>query len=253
MIPSLILCAALVVAPPAESSLRDELVAEAVEHFGAQRYQAAIEGFERAYELEHQAVDLYNIGRVYEEFGKVEKAREHYERFLARPNLTETERSEGQARLAALPDPEVAPAPPAPQEPTSRRERRRQRRQSNKDRDPRRTNGVVIAGSTFIPLGVLSLASGTAVGITAIRNIDNARASATPEVPIEQTPHYRLARRSAIVADALLIGGGVVAAAGIVMVAAGLERKPRRKKRRRRNVEVVAAPAGAGFEVEVRF
>lgn len=253
MITTLILSVALAAAPKAQRLEREVAVEQAVEHFGAQRYEEAIESFELAYELEHQAVDLYNIGRVYEELGDTEKAREYYERFLSRSDLNESERSEGEARVAALPAPIVAPAPPPPQEPTTRKERRRLRRKAKAEDKPGRNNPVVIAGSTFIPLGVLSLASGTALGITAIRNVDNARASATDEIPIEQTPHYRLARREAIIADALLIGGGVVAAAGIVMVAAGLDRKPRRKKRRRRNVEVVAAPAGAGFEVEVRF
>lgn len=249
MSPSLVLFLALV-GQPSDDVSRDDVVAQAVERFEAEDYEGAIEAFGRAYALEHQPMDLYNIGRVYEEMGRPERARRYYERFLAQPELTAEERAEGEQRLAALPEPQVAPAgAPVPED-------RPRRRWGDRDRDESSHHWATVTGSVLLPAGVVTLVAGTAVAGTAMRNARNAQLSADEQTPYQQTPHYALARRQAITSDVLLATGGVLAASGITALVVGLtkdKRSERRAQEGRPQREVAIAPAGAGLRLNVRF
>ncbi len=80
----------------------DAIVAQAVEHYGAQRYEQAIELFERAYAMQPQPELIYNIGRIYERSVQREQAVEQYERFLGLPNTTADLRARAATSLEAL-------------------------------------------------------------------------------------------------------------------------------------------------------
>jgi len=253
---SLLLTLALAGDPSAEAPDRDELVAEAVECFEHEDYACSTKAFAKAYALNKMPVDLYNIARVYEESGQPDRARRYYERFLEDPSLGKEHRAQGEARLAALPEPEADDAdevdeatgaaasvtkptlpPPAPARPGRR---------------------AVIAGATLLPVGVVSLIAGTGLAVAASRNADNAEISATPEQPATETPHYAMARRQAISSDVLLGVGGVMTAASVAVLVVGLRRAGGTGRRARRDSaanepRVAIAPQGAGVRLHVRF
>lgn len=246
MSPSILLLAALAGQPrPSDGPTRNELVAEAVECFRADDHQGAIDAFERAYALDQRAVDLFNIGRIYEEMGRPQKARAYYRRFLADPSLTAEERREGKERIAALPPPPRAVAEPdaAPTELAP----------SHADRP----HWTIITGATLLPVGGVALLSGGILAHSAMNNARNAEKSASDQTPAESTPHYTMARRQAVSADVLLAIGGTLAATGATMLTVGLVRRrgPRNERRRERGerAKVAVAPLGAGLRLDVRF
>ncbi len=244
---TLTLLGQLAMASPAAPSLgREELVAIAVERFEHEDYDGAIAAFEHAHDLDHKAVDLFNIGRVYEQSGEPAQAREYYQRFLSRPELTSTEREQGEERLAALPAPVVqAPAKDPLQD--------KRRRPRGKRKHKRKVAPAVVAGATMLPLGVASLVTGAVLASTAARNANNGVQSADPQTPADQTPHFELAQREALAADILLGAGGALAAAGIVTLVAGKVRAKKRRRARDRSAKIDVRPAGAGLQIAVQF
>ena len=263
MIGSILLSTLLGAAAPEPASSapanRNDAVAAAVAAYAEGDHKRALEAFEHAYRLEHRPVDLYNIGRIYEELGKPERARGYYKRFLNKPGLTDEERTKGQERLAALPQPKRSPAtaPPPDRDRGDDVKHGKRRRRGADDKKIRRAHWATITGAVLTPIGVASLATGTALALTAIRNARNAETEADEQTPADSTPHYALARRQAIAADALLVSGVIVTATGIIMVAVGVDaqRRHKSKKRRRdrRRARVSAGPTGPGFHVSVQF
>jgi len=229
-------------AGPKATPTRDDLIAHAVERFDADDFDGALRDFEAAYLLEHRPVDLFNIGRVHEAAGRPQQARSYYQRFLAFAELSAAERKTGEERLASL------PPPPAKVVPTGKDRSARRATHRDRDREPRVARWAAATGGTLIPIGLGGLAAGTTLAIAAERNAENARKSSDAATPIEETPHYRLAKKEALAADILLIAGGVLTATGIVVILAGADRKQARAQRR-----VSASPAGAGMSVRVRF
>jgi len=250
MSPSILLLAVLSSSPrPYDEPTRDDLVAEAIERFAAADHRGAIEAFERAHALEHRPVDLYNIGRIYEDTGELQRAREYYQRFLSAPELTPEEREEGEARLRSLPpapEPEPEPASPPSADVAA----------ASSASPSSRWRGPMIAGATLLPIGVLGLLGGGIMGSNALDDAREAKELATPEVPLDTSPQFIEARQRAVTADLLMGLGGAVAVTGATVLAVGLVRRHRARGKageERPPVEVAVAPLGAGLRLHVRF
>jgi len=234
--PSLPLLAATVVvtAPdgvPGPDGDPEALSAEAVEHFQAKEYDAAVDLFEQAYAIDPQPNYLFNIGRVYEEKGDLENAVVYYQRFVGQSGVDLEARQSATERLKVLREAlaqmkadEDAKDPgddkdPPPDEivPPDKIEDGDADEQAEKRKKILRITGYSLlgAGGGLVIVGAIfgGIASGT---------VDDA--DADPFVDRKAALRDR-ARRQARTADALFITGGVVATAGLVLVLSTLGRK----------------------------
>ncbi len=87
---------------PEEQSNADALIQQAVEHYGAQRYQEAADSFRQAYEILKEPELLFNVARCYEKMANAKEALDWYERFLAAPNTTTELRTRALNSIAQL-------------------------------------------------------------------------------------------------------------------------------------------------------
>lgn len=65
----------------------ESLTEQASQKFRDKEYDAAVALFEQAYALNPEPNILFNIGRIYEEAGKLEDAIVYYERFVTDPQV----------------------------------------------------------------------------------------------------------------------------------------------------------------------
>lgn len=109
----LVACACVPVAASAQEEPPDPRVAEAMERFDDARalfdrgdHRAALVEMQRVYELlegeANQFVVLYNLGRVYEELHRYDRAIEHYRGYLEAAGPDAEDRENAQASLSAL-------------------------------------------------------------------------------------------------------------------------------------------------------
>lgn len=87
---------------PKQQKHSDTLVKEAVEHYGARRYEEAVKLFKQAYEIEQEPELLYNIARSYERLSRHKEAVEWYQRFLDVPGTTSELRTRARANIEML-------------------------------------------------------------------------------------------------------------------------------------------------------
>jgi len=80
----------------------NRLTAEASKNFEAGRYDAAAGLFMKAYEIKPVSNILYNVGRVYEKAGDLEKALDHFERFVKAPNVEQAARQDAIERIKTI-------------------------------------------------------------------------------------------------------------------------------------------------------
>jgi tetratricopeptide (TPR) repeat protein len=186
----------------------DAIVARAVEAYGAQRYDEAIENFQRAYALRPQAELIYNIARVYERSVRREEAIEHYQRFLELPNTTAELRARAINSLEALHNELEAmerarqretPPPPQPLPPPV-------------DEPP---NVLGALGWALIGLGGAALATGAVFGGLAL-----SEETATEEANslADQQLHLDRGENFALAADLLFGIGGALAVTGAILL-----------------------------------
>ncbi len=81
--------------------------------FSAERYEDALVDFERAYELSHRPILLFNIAQSYARLGRDREALDTYRRFLDEAPEGEAGREEAEAQVIALED-AIARAPVEP-------------------------------------------------------------------------------------------------------------------------------------------
>lgn len=209
------------VAPAATASAEtpDALSTAAVEAFRAGEYDKAIELFERAYTLDPQPNYLFNIGRVYEEKGDLEKAVANYQEFVKQPGVDIEAREAATERLkvlrrtlAELEDdkkpttgPVVDPGvdAPTPAEEAAAAKKRKMR----------------IAGYSLLGVGGGTLVIGAVFGGLAIGKSNDAKDAAFVD---DRLALRQEAQGRAKVGDGLLITGGVLAAVGLVLVLVSL-------------------------------
>lgn len=80
----------------------EQLSEQAIAEFSTKNYDGAVELFEQAYEIDPQPNYLFNIGRVYEEAGKLEQAVEYYSQFVKQPGVDIDSREVAFERLRVL-------------------------------------------------------------------------------------------------------------------------------------------------------
>jgi tetratricopeptide (TPR) repeat protein len=80
----------------------DAMLQEAVEHYGARRYEDAIALFKDALDIQEEPELLYNIARSYERLADSEEAVSWYEKFLKMPGTTGDLRTRALTNIAAL-------------------------------------------------------------------------------------------------------------------------------------------------------
>lgn len=202
----------------------------AVADFEAGRYEQAVENFERAYALDGNVNNLFNIGRVYEEAGDLPAAIDYYTRFLEQPGVSLEYREATLERLEVLertleatrkgegddaatkgdggasepPPPGVEGEdddhddPPPPIDDAAQARARKQR----------------VAGWAVLGVGGVALVAGGAIaGVTA----STASALADETDPSTRADLALRGQSLAPAADALLISGGTLALVGLVV------------------------------------
>jgi tetratricopeptide (TPR) repeat protein len=232
----------------------DALSTSAVEAFRAGEYDKAIDLFERAYALDPQPNYLFNIGRVYEEKGDLEKAVENYQKFVKQPGVDIEAREAATERLkvlrrtlAELKDDEPTPGPkvePGVDEPTPTEEAAAARKRK-----------LRIAGYSLLGVGGGALVIGAVFGGLAIGKSNDAKNAAFVD---DQLALRKEAKGRAVVGDGLLITGGVLAATGLVLVLVTLgkgkkDKGAAAKASRRPMVSPAVGRWGAGVSFAGRF
>lgn len=238
----------------------DALSDQAVEKFEAKDYEGAVELFEQAHRIDPQPNYLFNIGRVYEEEGDLEKAVEYYQRFVGESGVDLQSRQIATERLKVLrealaqirqkqePAPSTAgEAEPAPGSGDPDRDR---------PQDRERTKKLRIAGYSLLGIGGAALIAGGAVGGVALGTTRDAEDAMFVD---EQQRLRRKARSQAGAADGLFIAGGVVAVVGLVLVLSTLRvgqgraaTSPKATARRTTFAPAIG-PRGVGFGLMHRF
>ncbi len=242
----------------------EALSAAAVERFQEKDYDAAVDLFEQAYAVDPQPNYLFNIGRVYEEKGDLEKAVEHYQRFLGQSGVDLESRQEATKRLKVLrealaelestkpkdepPKDDVTTDTPPEDEPVA---------DEGDAKADKRKKTLRITGYALMGAGGLGLVLGGVFGGLASGSVKDAEAD--PFVDRQEAFRER-ARTQAHVADAMFITGGVLAAAGLVLVLTtlgGKKKDPKAdvaaKAARRAVWSPVAGPRHVGLGVTGRF
>lgn len=248
--------------PDSPKGQADALSDDAVQKFYNKEYEAAIDLFLQAYELDQQPNYLFNIGRVYEESGDLVKAVEFYERFVASPGVDLDARQNATERLKVLrsavdalkkDDKEPAPAPGPEPEPEPIVD-------EGPTEDPKadRKKKLRIAGYSLLGVGGAALIVGGVFGGLARGKTNDA----DNEPFVDDALNLRAeAKTQAVVADAMFISGGVLAATGLVLVLSTLGgRKQGDTARQRGNGRANAAvwtpfatTRSAGLSVSGRF
>ncbi len=203
----------------------DVLNAQAVEKFEAKEYEEAVELFEQAYDLQPEPNYLFNIGRIYEESGNLEKAVEYYERFVKEPAVPLESREQGLERLRVLrailketapedePEPEEEPEPDEEPEPEPEPE-------PDEEPEPERDK-LRIAGYALIGAGGAGLATGGVLaGLALARNNELVELHTLEQRDATASQ----GRGMALGADILFGVGGAMVTAGLVMVIVSVKR-----------------------------
>lgn len=229
----------------------EAIVAEAVARFQAKEYEAAVELFEEAYALSPEPNYLFNIGRVYEQAGELEKAVEYYERFVQLPEVEIGAREVALDRLRVLrgvleetaqKQTGAEPAPQPPPEPVTEPE---PEREPEPEPEPK---GMRIAGFVVLGAGVGLVGGGGAAAGLALQRKSELDTLVTLE---ERDRTVAKGKRNALTADILFGVGGAAIAAGAILVA--LSYTKARKAGGRAAVAPAISAHGLGLAAEVHF
>ena len=242
-------------AAPAENTEADAFASAAVEAFEAGRYDEAVENFRKAFELDKNPNNLFNIGRVYEESGDLDKAVEFYKQFLGQPGVSIENRQVAVDRVEVLeraleamkpeepdpepdpepeePDPEVTPEPEPPVDTTDGGE------------DKRRTQRGV--GFALLGVGAAMAVGGGVVGglsVGANSDYENAATLADREAAADR------GNTLTTTADVLYGVGGTLAIVGLIVALTAL---PKKNKAGKTALVPVFRHDGGGFALTHRF
>lgn len=253
--PSVALATPYAVGAPQEEV--DAIVAEAVEKFQAKEYDEAAALFEQAYELSPEPNYLFNIGRVYEQAGNIEKAVEFYARFVKEPEVELGAREVAVERLRVLRGvlEETAPKPPPEEDPDDGVGDPTESDDPPPDDappddttdEPKKPNPLRITGFVLLGVGVGAVATGGALGGVALGHENDLNTLNTLETRDDAVTK---GKRSALIADILFGVGGAMLVTGVVLVAVSYAGK---NKSRRAAVAPTLTRRGAGIAAEVRF
>lgn len=186
-------------------------VAEAARLYEAGDVDGAIKAFEGAYQLRKEPNIIYNIGRLYEEQGKLEEAAAQYEQYVGMPGIELESRQDALERIKTLR--EILALRKTEDEAKLKRQREEEelkRRQAQPKPEPKADYTMAYV---FLGTGVAALAGGGVVGLMAdgahgdfedATTLDDRRAAADS------------GKTLSLVADGLLVGGAVLTALGVV-------------------------------------
>ncbi|MBV1862646.1 MAG: tetratricopeptide repeat protein [Nannocystaceae bacterium] len=259
--------AAALAAPPAQAATRSLAPSEedAAELFDSGRFDEAIEAFEALFKETGNANYLFNIGRIYEEDGRLKEALSYYERFKMARGVELEMRTEASSRIKAIReilDTEGdAGTEPSRAEPTNEAEAPEGDPEPDveasgsdaQEVDDERAGGpsrLAITGYVLAGVGGVALIAGGVVGGMAAA--DDSDLSG----PIEDPAALRdRARRRAWTADGLFIGGGVLAATGVALIIVDVVRRKKgpSASARRQNLRVTGGPGLVGFGLTGRM
>jgi tetratricopeptide (TPR) repeat protein len=224
--------------------------AAAIAAFKASDYEGAVANFERAYDKSNNPNYLFNIGRVYEEAGQIERAIEYYEQFVKQPGVDIEERGVAVERLEVLrkvvaetteqpaPEPVAPAADPTPAAPTE-------------DPDAPRRRRLLIAGASLAGIGGAALIGGGVMGGLALADSN----AITDETTVAAREDLASAGETkALTADILFAAGGVFAVTGIALIAVAVAGKRKAQSASRRTtLGPLLARDGAGLALHGRF
>ena len=207
----------------------DALNAAAVERFQNKDYEGAVELFERAYSIDSQPNYLFNIGRVYEESGKIDKAVEYYQRFVQSPGVDLESREIALERLRVLreiqkeitgpekPPPDQVEPEPEPEGPSNDPP-------VDDGEAPRKLSKLEIAGYSVLGVGGAALIIGGVFGGLALSQ----QSELDTQMSFENRQEViSSGTTNALVADILFISGGALAVTGLIMALVGRSKRKR--------------------------
>ena len=209
--------------PPSESTPDAEdpnsLTDQAVARFQAKDYEGAVELFERAYENDRNPNYLFNIGRVYEESGDLDKSVEYYGRFVNEPGVDLESREIALKRLRVLKEilsqTAAAKEPDKPPEPA---EGPQEGDTPPVDDGKRKLSGAEIAGYSVMGLGGAAMIVGGVFGGLALSQ----QSKLDTQMSLENRQEViKSGETNALAADILIISGGVLVATGLIVALVG--------------------------------
>jgi tetratricopeptide (TPR) repeat protein len=235
----------------AEKDEASKLSDQAIEKFQAKDYEGAVALFEQAYGVDPNPNYLFNIGRVYEEAGTLDKAVEFYAKFVKQPGVDLDSREVALERLKVLraileettekppedttdepEEPEVEAPPPEPVV----------------DQDAQRKRKVMRgAGFGLLGVGAAALIGGGVAGGLAQGDYNKAQDSTDPT---ENADLLGSSKTKALAGNVLFGVGGALVLTGVILVAVGFS-KPKPTSR----VALVPSfgPRGGGLQFSLRF
>ena len=225
----------------------DQYDQTAKEAFAAKDFDTAADNFIKAYEASGDPNYLFNIGRVYEEAGNIEKSVEFYDKFVQAEGVSLDNRSLAVERLkvlkdilnatkqeeeeaAAGPQPEQPETPPEPEGPTEKQ------------------RALRISGFTLLGVGAAGLIVGGVMGGLASSQDGDIQSQSSLGAREDKADD---ARRSALVADVSLGVGAGLLVVGAVLVGVGYA-KPKNADRQAR-VAPTFNRRGGGVAVTYNF
>lgn len=238
-----------------EKSEAEKLSEEAISKFQEKDFEGAAALFEEAYSIDPQPNYLFNIGRVYEEAGNLDKAVEFYGKFVKQPGVDLDSRGVALERLKVLreilketeepeegedkPPPDVEepeepePVEPPPPEPVD-------------DGSAKKRKTMRGAGFGLLGVGAAAVIGGAVAGGLAQGDNNAAGEAATPA---EGQDLLDSSRTKAVAADVLFGVGGALVLTGVILVAVG----SKKSKSERVAFTPTFGPRGAGANLRLRF
>lgn len=245
----------------------DALVAEGSAAFEAGDHGTAIAKFKAAHELDPDPNFIYNLGRIHEDWGNLDRALEYYLRFVKQPGvdlelrraaldrlvvvkaiLAETRASEAVATQAEGEEDESTDEPPEevpPPEPVEADDP-----DSSDNRVPKRGRPLRVAGYTSLGVGLVALIAGATTGILAGRSASKLEDTNDPSRRLELVDR---GRQLALATDGLLIAGGIATVAGAVMTIVGVRRGRADRRGRRASIVPALVPGQVGARLSIEF
>ena len=231
---------------------------EAIEAYNAGDLETTLEKFKAAYDVDPSPAFLFNVGRVYEEMGELERALDYYEKFARQPRLRLEEREQAAERIEVLRK-LVSPDEPAPDEggsPTTDDPPAPVGEEQDRAAvGPSRP--LIVAGASLLGVGAaLALGGGLGLGFAARDRSDRVDA-VTPGNNPEGLTLSELedldaqGRTFEVWQIVTAAGGGAVAVTGAVLLGVGLAR--RGKAKASAAVRPVFGRGFAGASIRTRF